>query len=190
MKKVWVVFGLLGFMVLGLGLAILNSFEAGQTNQSISRTWNLAEGIKSIELYGTQQPVRLLIETGADQFSLTVEGRVPDESLETLEQDSQLTQNKLYLPFARHGFKLAVSQSGKTELLIRLSLSADTTLEDLSLDTWTGDVTVEVPADFSARYELDAHQSGEVASTVKNDLSSSAMVTISTYGEIRIEEKK
>lgn len=190
MKKVWVLIGLFGFMVLGLGLAILNSFEAGQTNQSISRTWNLAEGIKSIELYGTQQPVRLIIEIGADQSSLTVEGRVPDESLETLEQDSQLTQNKLYLPFARHGFKLAVSQSGKDELVMTLALSDETVLKDLSLDTWTGDVTVQVPADFSARYELDAHQSGEVVSAVKNDLSSSAIVTISTYGNIRIEEKK
>lgn len=190
MKKLWVLIGLLAFVVMGLGAAILSSLEAGQTNQAISRTWDLAEGIKSIELYGTQQPVRLIIETGADQSRLTVEGQVPEESLETLEEGSQQTQDQLYLPFARHGFKLAVSQSGKTELLIRLSLSADTALEDLSLDTWTGDVTVEVPADFSACYELDAHQAGEVISEVTSDLSSSAIVTISTYGEIRIEEKK
>ena len=190
MKKVWIVFGLLGFLVLGLGLAVVNSLKAGQTDQAIDQTWILSDGIKSIELYGTQQPVRLLIESGADQSSLTVEGRVPDESLETLEQDSQLTQNMLYLPFARHGFKLAVSQSDKDELVMTLALSDETVLEQLSLDTWTGDVTVVVPADFSARYELDAHQAGEVVSAVKNDLSSSAMVTISTYGEIRIEEKK
>lgn len=190
MKKLWVLIGLLAFMVLGLGAAILSSLESGQTNQSISRTWELAEGIKSIELYGTQQPVRLIIETGADQSSLTVEGRVPDESLETLEQDSQLTQNKLYLPFARHGFKLAVSQSGKEEVVMTLALSDESALEDLILDTWTGDVTVQVPADFSARYELDTHQVGEVVSAIKNVPSSSAMMTISTYGDIRIEEKQ
>lgn len=190
MKKFWVLIGLLAVMVLGLGAAILSSLEAGQTTQSISRTWDLAEGIKSIELYGTQQPVRLIIETGADQSRLTVEGQVPEESLETLEEGNQQTQDQLYLPFAQHGFKLAVSQSGKDELVMTLALSDKTVLEQLSLDTWTGDVTVVVPADFSARYELDAHQAGEVVSAVKNDLSSSAIVTISTYGDIRIEEKK
>lgn len=190
MKKVWLLVGLLGFTVLGLGLTVFNSLEASQTDQVINQTWVFSDRIKAIELYGTQQPVRLLIETGSDQSSLTVEGRVPDESLETLEKASQITQDKLYLPFAKHGFKLVVSQSDKDELVMTLALSDETVLEQLGLDTWTGDVTVVVPADFSARYELDTHQVGEVVSAIKNVPSSSAMMTISTYGDIRIEEKQ
>lgn len=190
MRKIWAVNGLIIFVLVGFVFAVFHSVENGQTDQKIHREWDLAEHVQKIEFYGTQQPVTILVETGHEANRLIVDGLVPKESLQTLADDSKASLEELYLPFSKHGFKLAVSQSHKDELMVTLELIEAKSLEEFVMDTWTGDVVLQVPEDFAARYDLDTNRSGKITSEVKSDENSSAIITINTYGNITVKNRK
>lgn len=189
MKKVIVLIGLGLFVIAGVVMMGFNALEASKTTVPITKSWELTSpNIEMIALDGTQQDVDLTINyTDEPSSYLVVNGKVSEESADMLEE-AEVSEDNLYLPFSKKGFRVAVSSSGKDRLEVTLKLGKDVTFKDLSLDTWTGNVTVTVPKGFSGKFDLDS-QGGKVYKEGHFVEEGHERITIATYGDIILKER-
>lgn len=190
MKKI-VALVLLGiFLVTGGVLTVVNTLEAGKTTVPIQRSWDLpSTKIKSIFLDGTQQDVNLTIESTDEKVSqLLIAGKIPEESAEVL-KEAEVSPDHLYLPFAKKGFRLAVSSGDKDTLDVTLRLAKSASFEEFRLETWTGNIKLTVPKTYSGKLDLSSH-GGAIKNHIAAKEASNEKIVIETYGDIQVIESK
>ena len=158
------VFPLLIIIVLLFLLAIFVSLYQSKTTIYVDKSWTIQEkNIESIDLYGTEQPIKVLIDN-ENKFETTVvsvSGNVSKSTLDTIKK-AKNRKSKLYIPFSQKGFKLITTSIGKDELIVKIQLGRNATFKFININTWNGKITVKVPKNYDGSYDVKLNQGAKL----------------------------
>ena len=174
---------LLGF----LGLAIYISYDQSKTDQTFQKTWTLENPEhQKIEIYGTEQPIELQIfQTTNKNTTVSITGKLSKSSVESI-KDSELTDNMLYVPISKHGFRLLTTSAGKDHLTITVELGNQVLLDKIFLDSVSGEINVKVPQSFEGHYDITLNNGAHLKEVPHTNQTSQSIVKIDAYSDVRI----
>lgn len=154
----------------------------------VSKVWELTdEEAASIQLIGVSQNLDIKVQKSeGDGSRVVLEGSLPKSYAEKL-QKIKPEEDKLLITFVNN---LGFSMGKLTNQMLNMTiyLSEESLLEDLTVKSNRGDVTLHVPKDFERKYRLMTN-SGEITEP-RNHYDVSELITIELgYGDIKVIEE-
>ena len=188
MKKFVIIIGLLILIII---TSVFMTLNKGETNSDVDFNWHLeSRNINNIELYGSQQPLKVHISySDKDYTEVRLYGKMSLESKDILKRGLNKKDNEIYLPLSKHGFKLMLNASGKSELKLDISLGRDVVFKKISIDTLVGDVTVVVPKTFEGLYNIHNNHEAKIIHVPKTQKTQNSVIEIDGYNEIRVDKE-
>lgn len=183
------VFPLLIIIVLLFLLAILVSLYQSKTTIYVDKSWTIQEkNIESIDLYGTEQPIKVLIdnENKFERTVVSVSGNVSKSTLDTIKK-AKNRKSKLYIPFSQKGFKLITTSIGKDELIVKIQLGRNATFKFININTWNGKITVKVPKNYDGSYDVQLNQGAKLIECPPTERTMKSVIKIDAYQDTIIE---
>lgn len=185
MKKI--ILALSAVLLLTIGVIAFSLFKK-ESKVKVEQEWELSSSkIETIELYGSQQPIHVILQKG-DQPKTVVhlEGTVISSAQKLVEQQTQYSENQLSIPLSKHGFHLTLSDKVKSLLILTIVLGKEVEFDKLVIDTLIGDILVTVPKDFEGRYDIKTNNVAKILEIPESTNQGDSVIEIDAYGDVRI----
>ncbi|MGT2712517.1 hypothetical protein [Streptococcus oriscaviae] len=162
MKK-WILVGLVGLLLLGLGAAMYNGVMNDQATELIDEKWTVeSDQIQEINISGLEQPVEVIIQRSEEEkTTVRVSGTVAEETLKTVKEGFQEEEGIVTLPFSKDGLIMTVKQD-KPTVTIEIVLGKAASFQEFYLQSTHGEVALTLPSDYDGGYELEAKDGGQI----------------------------
>lgn len=169
--------------VLAVGFCLFQNMN--EKTVPVSKTWELTdEEIANIQLVGLSQDLDIKVEKAQGQTNQVVlKGNLPKSYAERL-SDIAPEKDKLLISFVKSlGF--SIGKLSNQLLNITVYLSEENLLEELTVKSNRGDVTIHVPEGFKRNYRLQTNNGNVTEPEVNYDVSEIITVELG-YGDIKI----
>lgn len=188
MKKVG--FVLLLFLFLIISAVCFSLFKKDEIVW-VGEQWTLSDSrIKNIEVYGSQQPIKLILKRSTDnQTRIQMEGEISKSEFSVLKDEQKTASDSVYLPLSKHGFHLTLSDKGKSELKLTITLSKNSSVEKIYLDTLIGNVETVVPKDFDGVYKIHQNHTTRILSLPDSGETERRIIEIDAYGDVNVHKE-
>lgn len=185
MKKI--ILALIAVTLLVVG-AITFSLFRKENIVKIEQEWVLSSSqIDTIELYGSQQPIHVILQKGNQPKTVVhLSGAVTSSAQKLVEQKTLYSENSLNIPLSKHGFHLTLSDKGKSLLIMTITLGQDVEFDKLIIDTLIGDILVTVPKDFEGKYDIKTNNVAKIVELPETTNQGSGVIEIDAYGDVRV----
>ena len=170
-------------------LAIFVSLNHSKTTTHIDKSWIIHDkNIESIDLYGTEQPIKVLIDNddNNEKTNVRVSGSVSKSTIDVI-KNAIIEKDKLYIPFSQKGFKLVTTSIGKDELIVQIHLGRNATFKFININTWNGKITVKVPKNYDGRYDVKLNQGAKLVKCPRTDRTMKSVIKVEAYQDTIIE---
>lgn len=175
-----------GFFAVAIWLTLNNA----KTTLKVSKDWQIENRtIKKIALDGSEQPLKIIVKrTEEEGTQVHLEGKVSKSSRDLINESKQ-SHNSLTIPISKKGFKLATSASGKDTLTLEIDLGKNANFKELLIDTWVGEINVEVPSEFDGTYNVKLNNGAELLDVPDTKKTMDSTITIDAYSDVKIVKK-
>lgn len=169
--------------VLAVGVYLFQNMN--EKTVPVSKTWELTdEEIANIHLVGLSQDLDIKVEKSQGSMNQVVmKGNLPKSYAERLATIAP-EKDKLLISFV-NGMGFSMGKISNQLLNITVYLSEESLLEELTVKSNRGDVTIHVPEGFERNYRLQTNNGNVTEPEVNYNVSKTITVELG-FGDIKI----